>query len=145
LRQTAFQGSVNHRIGKLVAEIHVHFREPLRVTALAEAAHMSLSSFHKHFRMLTGMSPLQFQKRIRLQGARRQMLAERAPVAFATSAVGYGSTSQFSREYTRLFGSSPVQDKQQWHSLKWDTDMKAAIMSQPSPASIVLPAVANKA
>ena len=82
----------------------------LRVEQLAEAARMSLSSFHQHFKALTSMTPLQFQKQLRLIEARRLMVAENASVTEAAYQVGYESASQFSREYSRMFGAPPKRD-----------------------------------
>jgi len=75
---------------------------------------MSVSSLHHHFKQATAMSPLQYQKHLRLQEARRLMLSDDAGVALAAHAVGYESSSQFSREYSRLFGTPPLRDKQRW-------------------------------
>ena len=81
---------------------------------IARDVHMSVSSLHHHFKQATAMSPLQYQKHLRLQEARRIMLADDAGVALAAHAVGYESSSQFSREYSRLFGAPPLRDKQRW-------------------------------
>ena len=89
-----------------------HFNEPLRVEALAEAANMSTSSFHAHFKSVTAMSPLQYQKQLRLQEARRLLFSESLDAATAGHRVGYESPSQFSREYRRLFGVPPGKDSQ---------------------------------
>jgi AraC-like DNA-binding protein len=86
------------------------FTEPLRVAELARAAHMSEPTFNRHFRKVTAMSPLQFQKRLRLQEARSMLLAEATDVASVSFAVGYQSPSQFSREYRRQFGVPPGED-----------------------------------
>jgi AraC-like DNA-binding protein len=87
-----------------------NFTQPLRIDDLATQANMSTSTFHHHFRALTAMSPLQYQKWLRLNEARRLMLTEHADAATAAFNVGYESPSQFSREYSRLFGASPVRD-----------------------------------
>lgn len=87
-----------------------NFREPLRIEALARVAGMSVSALHQHFKALTGMSPLQYQKQLRLQEARRTLLVERIDVTTAGLRVGYASPSQFSREYARQFGLSPRDD-----------------------------------
>jgi len=84
--------------------------QPLRIDDLAAQASMSSSTFHHHFRSMTAVSPLQFQKQLRLQEARRLMLAERMDAATAAFQVGYESPSQFSREYNRLFGAPPLRD-----------------------------------
>ena len=84
--------------------------EPLRVDELASQANMSASAFHEHFREMTAMSPLQFQKQLRLQEARQLLLSESLDAATAGHRVGYESPSQFSREYSRLFGAPPAAD-----------------------------------
>jgi AraC-like DNA-binding protein len=98
------------RVVKAISLLHVNFAQTLRVDQLAEVANMSSSSFHQHFKALTSMSPLQFQKQLRLLEARRLMVAEAANVAEAAYQVGYESASQFSREYSRTFGVAPKQD-----------------------------------
>lgn len=95
------------RISRAIALIKARFAEPLRVEALAETVHMSVSSLHHHFKAVTAMSPLQFQKQLRLHEARRLMLFERLDATSAAHRVGYESASQFSREYRRLFGAPP--------------------------------------
>ncbi len=99
-----------HRVGRAVALIRESFANPLRVEDLANAAGMSASSFHEHFRAVTSLTPLQFQKQLRLIEARRMMLAEGAMISNAAYAVGYESVSQFTREYGRMFGSPPARD-----------------------------------
>ena len=98
------------RINKAVAWIRDHFTEPLIVDDLASSVHMSPSTFHHHFRTTTSMSPLQYQKALRLQEARRLMLASIHDANGASKAVGYISASQFSREYARMFGDAPSRD-----------------------------------
>lgn len=100
------------RVARAIAWMKANRSEPLRVEDIAERVHMSPSSFHQRFRELTAMSPLQYHKQLRLQEARRLMLAEGADAATASYRVGYQSPSQFSREYGRLFGASPVRDIQ---------------------------------
>lgn len=99
-----------HRIARAVDWVRANFDQPMNVQALAETVHMSPSSFHQHFKAVTAMSPLQFQKALRLQEARRLMLASRVDATTASLRVGYLSASQFSREYSRLFGSAPSKD-----------------------------------
>jgi AraC-like DNA-binding protein len=101
------EGNVR-RVARAVALLRAEFARPLRVEKLAETAGMSASSFHEHFRNVTSLSPLQFQKQLRLIEARRLMLSEEASASSAAFAVGYESVSQFTREYGRLFGSPPV-------------------------------------
>lgn len=99
-----------HRIARAVNWVRDHFDKPINVEELAEMVHMSPSSFHQHFKTVTSMSPLQFQKALRLQQARRLMLASRMDATTASLQVGYLSASQFSREYGRLFGHAPSRD-----------------------------------
>lgn len=98
------------RVGRAVAVIRAEFKRPLPVEHLAEAAGMSPSSFHQHFRAVTSLSPLQFQKQLRLIEARRLMLAEGLSASSAAFEVGYESVSQFTREYGRLLGLPPAKD-----------------------------------
>jgi AraC-like DNA-binding protein len=98
------------RVVRAVSVLHTNFAETLRVEQLADIARMSPSSFHQHFKALTSMTPLQFQKQLRLLEARRLMATEAANVAEAAYKVGYESASQFSREYSRTFGIAPKQD-----------------------------------
>jgi len=110
LRAIASGESRTGQIAKAIAWLKAHFREPFRGPHLAALAGMSLSSFHDHFRRATAMTPLQYQKQLRLQEARALMLADRLDAAEAGFRVGYDSPSQFSREYRRLFGAPPVRD-----------------------------------
>ncbi|MFL6625039.1 MAG: AraC family transcriptional regulator N-terminal domain-containing protein [Vitreoscilla sp.] len=98
------------RIGRAVAVIRADYARPLRAEQLAEVAGMSTSTFHKHFRAVTSLSPLQFQKQLRLIEARRMMLSEGGSASRAAHAVGYESVPQFTREYARLFGQPPVRE-----------------------------------
>lgn len=97
-------------VARAVARIRQHHDQPLRIAELAAQAALSESAFHRSFKAVTGMSPLQYQKAIRLQEARRRLLAGGVDAASAGFAVGYGSPSQFSREYARLFGQPPARD-----------------------------------
>jgi AraC-like DNA-binding protein len=110
LWQLAMTGSQSNRIQKVINWLRHHYAEPLRVDDLASLAAMSVSSMHHHFREITAMSPLQFQKQLRLQEARRLMLVEDLDAGSAALRVGYESASQFSREYHRLFGQPPMRD-----------------------------------
>ncbi|WP_321953198.1 AraC family transcriptional regulator [Burkholderia cenocepacia] len=110
LRQIASAGSQCNRVSRAIRWLRAHYDESLRVDDLAAQVQMSSSTFHHHFRQLTGMSPLQYQKWIRLNEARRLMLAERLDAASAAFRVGYASPTQFNREYSRLFGNSPRRD-----------------------------------
>ena len=98
------------QIAKAVADIRATFSQPLKIDALARLAHMSLSSFHQRFKDITGMSPLQYQKALRLEQAKRLMLGHAMDAKRAATEVGYQSASQFTREYARHFGSSPRRD-----------------------------------
>jgi AraC-like DNA-binding protein len=110
LRQIAAAGSQSQQIARSIDWLKGNFTQPLRIDDLAEQARMSTSTFHHHFRAMTALSPLQYQKQLRLQEARRLMLAERMDAANAAFQVGYESPSQFSREYNRLFGAPPLRD-----------------------------------
>ncbi len=99
-----------HGVAKAVSWLRANFFQPMKVEELAKLAHMSVSSFHQHFKSVTSMSPLQFQKVLRLQEARRLMLSTMADAGTASWRVGYQSASQFSREYGRFFGRAPTQD-----------------------------------
>jgi len=110
LRQIATAGSHGHQLAQAIDWLRNHFAEALRIDDLAVRAQMSASTFHHHFRSMTAMSPLQFQKKLRLEEARRLMLVERRDAASAAFEVGYESPSQFSREYKRQFGAPPQRD-----------------------------------
>lgn len=97
-----------NQIARAIFWIREHYREAYRIEDAANVAHMSLSSFHQHFRAITGMSPLEFRTQLRLQEARRLMVGEARDAASAGFEVGYGSPSQFSRDYARLFGFPPA-------------------------------------
>jgi AraC-like DNA-binding protein len=108
--QMGFAESSVHRIAKAISWLRANFSQPMRVEALAELVHMSVSSFHQHFKSVTSMSPLHYQKVLRLQEARRLMLSAMMDANAASRRVGYLSASQFSREYRRFFGNAPTQD-----------------------------------
>jgi AraC-like DNA-binding protein len=110
LRQTAALGGHAHRIAGALERLRRDFDRPLRIEDVAREAGMSVSGFHHHFRAVIAMSPLQFQKRMRLQAARRLMLGEGLDAAGAGHRVGYSDASQFTREYKRLFGAPPMRD-----------------------------------
>jgi AraC-like DNA-binding protein len=105
------------RIGRAVALIRSDFTRALRVDQLADVAGMSASAFHVNFRAITGLTPLQFQKQLRLIEARRAMLAEGSSISVAAFAVGYESVQQFTREYGRMFGLPPARDIRQARAL----------------------------
>jgi AraC-like DNA-binding protein len=110
LRQIAAAGSQSHQIARAIEWLKGNFAQPLRIDDLATEVNMSTSTFHHHFRAMTAMSPLQYQKTLRLNEARRLMISERLDAATAAFQVGYESPSQFSREYNRLFGAPPLRD-----------------------------------
>jgi AraC-like DNA-binding protein len=110
LHHVAALGGHGHRIVRALERLREDFDRPLRIEDVAREVGMSVSGFHHHFRAVTAMSPLQFQKRMRLQEARRLMLGEDLDAASAGHRVGYGDASQFTREYKRLFGAPPARD-----------------------------------
>jgi AraC-like DNA-binding protein len=110
LRAIATLGEQSNRTAKAVGWLKANFDKPLRVEELASVAQMGVSTLHHHFRSLTLMSPLQYQKRLRLHAARVRMLTEGLDAASAAFEVGYESASQFNREYSRLFGQPPMRD-----------------------------------
>jgi AraC-like DNA-binding protein len=103
-------GEQSHRTAKAIAWIGTNYAQPLRMEDLAEIAGMGVSTLHHHFRLLTAMSPLQYQKQLRLQAARGRMLIDGLDAASAAFDVGYESASQFNREYSRFFGQPPMRD-----------------------------------
>jgi AraC-like DNA-binding protein len=110
LRQIALADSRLARVARAIAWIRENFDRPFRVEALARQVAMSPATLHRHFRAVTALSPLQYQKHVRLHEARRRMLARDADAGRVGFAVGYESPSQFSREYARLFGAPPARD-----------------------------------
>ncbi|PAF21589.1 hypothetical protein CHH49_11915 [Terribacillus saccharophilus] len=118
LAQMAVQGSYTQRIRYVIDHIRNHYDHSFRIEELAEIAGMSVSSLHRHFKEVTAMSPIQFQKQIRLQEARQLLLYEDADTTDAAMQVGYESVSQFSREYARMYGFPPRTDvnrlKEDW-------------------------------
>jgi AraC-like DNA-binding protein len=108
--QMGFAESSVHRLARAISWLRDNYSQPMRVEELAEMVHMSISSFHEHFKSVTSMSPLHFQKALRLQEARRLMLSTAMDAGSASQRVGYLSASQFSREYSRFFGSAPTKD-----------------------------------
>jgi AraC-like DNA-binding protein len=110
LRAIATLGDQSQRTAKAIAWIRANYAKPLRVQDLAQISGMGVSTLHNHFRALTAMSPLQYQKQLRLQAARGRMLVDGLDAASAAFEVGYESASQFNREYSRLFGQPPMRD-----------------------------------
>jgi AraC-like DNA-binding protein len=110
LREIATLGDQSHRTAKAIAWVRANYAKPLRVEDLAKIAGMAVSTLHHHFRALTAMSPLQYQKQLRLHAARERMLMDGLDAASAAFEVGYESASQFNREYSRFFGQPPMRD-----------------------------------
>ena len=110
LRQLLSTGTPSHQISRAMAWLKQHFRDDVLMDELAAHVHMSPSTFRQHFRSLTGMSPLQYQKQLRLQEARHLMLNQALDANSTAARVGYESASQFSRDYSRLFGAPPQRD-----------------------------------
>ncbi len=110
LKQLVMTGSHSNRIAEVIKRIKQHYDKPLRIEELSKLANMSPSSLYRHFKEVTAMSPMQYQKQLRLQESRRLLLSESADAADVGFQVGYESPSQFSREYARLFGLPPISD-----------------------------------
>lgn len=110
LRRLGLQDSRTQRLARAVALLRSSYARPIRVEDLADAVGMSVSSFHQHFRAMTSLSPLQFQKQLRLIEARRRMISEGASASSAAFAVGYESVPQFTRDYGKFFGQPPLRD-----------------------------------
>ncbi|SHJ91574.1 transcriptional regulator, AraC family [Malonomonas rubra DSM 5091] len=109
-RQLAAMGTKSQQVARAISWLKENYSQPLRVDELAEIASMGTSTFHHHFRSMTALSPLQYQKQLRLQEARKLMLTDFIDAATAAFQVGYESPSQFNREYSRQFGAPPVRD-----------------------------------
>jgi AraC-like DNA-binding protein len=110
LRAIATKGDLSHRTARAIAWLKANYTKPLRMEELAGVARMGVSTLHHQFRALTAMSPLQYQKQLRLQTARQRMLMDGIDASSAAYEVGYESVSQFSREYSRFFGQPPMRD-----------------------------------
>lgn len=117
LAQIGQEDSRLQRVGKAITWMREHYDQAVEVETLATMVHMSSSSFHQHFKAVTSMSPVQYQKTLRLQEARRLMLSTMLDAGMTSRRVGYASASQFSREYGRYFGNSPVKDIAQLREL----------------------------
>jgi len=132
LRAIATLGDQSHRTARAIAWIKANYGRPLRVKELADVAGMAVTTLHHHFRALTAMSPLQYQKQIRLQAARARMLADDVDAATVAFEVGYESASQFNREYSRLFGQPPIRDIR---SLRWPAAPPLESVTEPNQVS----------
>jgi AraC-like DNA-binding protein len=110
LYEIAISNCQTHRVTQAIKWLNEHFQQPLRIEELAREVNLSVSTLHHRFKAVTAMSPLQYQKQLRLQEARRLMLADGLEASAAGYKVGYESPSQFSREYSRLFGAPPLRD-----------------------------------
>ena len=117
LRQLNTPGTQNNQVMQAIAWMRQNFEKPLSIERLAQKVHMSTSSLHRHFKTLTGLSPLQYHKQLRLYEARRLMLTENERASSAAMAVGYVSITQFNREYKRLFGNPPHRDTAQYRGI----------------------------
>lgn len=117
MRHLATFGGQAHRMVRAVEKLRQHFDKPLRIESIAKELGMSLSGFHAHFKAVTSMSPLQYQKSLRLQEARRLMVSQNCDAAEAGYKVGYDDSSHFSREYKRHFGEPPIRDLQRMREL----------------------------
>jgi AraC-like DNA-binding protein len=124
LRQIASDGGRPEQVRRAIRWLREHYAEPMRIERLAEVAGMSETSLHRHFKAVTAMSPLQYQKQLRLQQARNLLLSRGRDMAGIGFAVGYDSPSQFSREYARLFGRPPGRDLER---LRADPSLAAAV------------------
>lgn len=140
LRQIASSGSLSNQIAQAIQWLRTHFSQPLHIENLATQVNMSRSAFHHHFRSLTAMSPLQYQKNLRLNEARRLMLLEHLDATSAALQVGYESPSQFSREYSRMFGAPPLRDISTLRQLPPKVDPQAVVgMSRKGPSLTLQP------
>ncbi|MBL8289129.1 MAG: AraC family transcriptional regulator [Rubrivivax sp.] len=137
LRQIASVGSQSHRVARAIDWLKLHYTEPLRIDELAARVQMSASALHQHFKQLTGMSPLQYQKWQRLNEARRLMLSDGADAATAAFGVGYESPSQFSREYARLFGAPPRRDVEALRPRGGPSNVRDRAAKQRPPPRVV--------
>ena len=126
-REIASSGSLSHRIAQAANWIRSNYARPLRIQALAASVKLGVSTLHHQFRAMTSMSPLQYQKHLRLQEARRLMLTENYDAGGAALEVGYESTTQFSREYSRLFGQPPMRYVRTLRQLSGADDLRSAV------------------
>lgn len=118
LRQLNTPGTQNNQVVQAITWIREHYKTPMRVASLARQVNMSTANLHRHFKLLTGLSPLQYQKQLRLYEAQRLMLVENERASSAALSVGYESVTQFNREYKRIFGEPPLRDMHRRRSLE---------------------------
>ena len=130
LRHIAVLGGYTHHMSRAVDRLRKDFKEPLRIESIAQELGMSVSGFHHQFKAITAMSPLQFQKRLRLQEARRLMLGENLDAASAGHRVGYDDASHFNREYKSLFGLPPMRDMERLREAASNSTLQEAVRSQ---------------
>jgi AraC-like DNA-binding protein len=130
LRHIAVLGGDTHRIARVVDLLRKDFKEPLRVESIAQELGMSVSGLYHQFKAITAMSPLQFQKRLRLQEARRLMLGEHLDAASAGSRVGYDDAAHFNREYKSLFGLPPMRDVERLRQAASRSSLREAARGQ---------------
>ena len=110
MRAIATAGDLSHKTARAIAWLKANYAKPLHIEELALIARMGVSTLHHQFRAITAMSPLQYQKQLRMQAARQRMLMDGLDATSAAFEVGYESVSQFNREYSRLFGQPPMRD-----------------------------------
>ena len=118
LRQLNTPGTQNNQVVQAINWIRENYKIPMRVESLARQVNMSTANLHRHFKLLTGLSPLQYQKQLRLHEAQRLMLVENERASSAALSVGYESITQFNREYKRVFGEPPLRDMNRRRSLE---------------------------
>lgn len=118
LRQLNTPGTQNNQVVQAIDWIRENYKAPMRVDSLARQVNMSTANLHRHFKLLTGLSPLQYQKQLRLYEAQRLMLIENERVSSAALSVGYESVTQFNREYKRVFGEPPLRDMNRRRALE---------------------------
>jgi AraC-like DNA-binding protein len=144
LAQIAIGEGRLRRVSGAIAWIKEHFAEPLRIGALAKQVHTSPSALHSHFKAVAAMSPIQYQKRLRLEEARRLLLSEAASAEAVAYEVGYASASQFSREYARLFGQPPRRDAERARAAVAGGGPTARSRPQPGTAAPRKPRTASQ-
>jgi AraC-like DNA-binding protein len=126
-REIASSGSQSHRTAQAVNWLRGNYAQPLRINELAKSVKMGVSTLHHQFRAMTSMSPLQYQKQLRLQEARKLMLTENYDAGSTALEVGYESATQFSREYRRFFGQPPMRYVRTLRQLSGADDLRSAV------------------